>query len=240
MNRRQFCGLLGATIAGSVMLDSLYESPKSVHAEEINKSSRSFSAAKIPSEAWFAELRHKSARLRQEELRKRFSVIRESSEVVVFLSAVGLSAVFQSDLLKMAKETGLRVFVPPSGDDVVSAALNTIQQETPDYSTVAFSLGEAKDRSELIASSNTRRTSGYLYVRFFHESQIAVPQAIVSFETSRCLWELYVSADCFSVNPPSMEPVWNDDLRRECARLLDQTNVLFSGADAYTVCSVMV
>ena len=231
MNRRQFCGLLGGTVAGSVMLDSLHESPKSVRAEEANEFSPGFAATKIPSEAWFTELRHKPAQIRLEELRKRFFAIRENSEAILLLSAVGLSPVFQNDILQTAKETGLRVFVPPSEYNVVSATLDAIQQETQDYSTVAFPLGEANDRSGLVVSANSQRASGYLYTRFFHESQVAVPQAIVSFETSRCLWDLYVSADCFSANPSLAEPVWNDRLRREYARLLDQTNLQFSGAD---------
>ena len=240
MNRRQFCGLLGATVAGSVLLDSLHESPKNIRAEEANEISRSFSATKVPSEAWFTELRHRPARLRQEELRKRLSVIRENSEAIVLLPAVGLSSVFQAEILQVAKETGLRVFLPPSGCDVVSATLDAIQQETSDYFTVALPLSEAKDRPELIASPDSRRTSGYLYTRFFQEPQIVVPQAIVSFETSRCLWELYVSADGFSANPTLMEPVWNDDLRRKYARLLDRTNVQFSEADTRAVHNVMV
>ena len=213
------------------MLDSLCESAKNVCAEEVSKYSSGFSATKIPSEAWFTELRHKPARLRQEELCRRFSVIREGSEAIMLLSAVGLSPVFQNEILHTAKETGLRVFVPPGGDNVVSAALDVIQQKTPEYSTVAVPLGEANDRSEFVVDSNSRKASGYLYTRFFHESQIAVPQAIVSFETSRCLWELYVSADCFSANPSLTDPVWNNDLRQKYARLLDQTNVQFSEID---------
>ena len=242
MNRRQFCGLLGTTVAGSAMLDFLYVAPESVCGEEtsapLDDCSSMFSVAKIPLETWFTELRHKPLQIRLEELRRRLSAIRECSDAVVFLPAVGLSVVFQDEVFQRARETGLRVFMPPNGPDVTSAVLETIRQETLDFSTVAFPLCETKGRPELVAGSSSRMASGYLYTRCFHESQAVIPQAIVLFETSRCLWELYVSADCFSTKPSLAESVWNDGLRREYARLLDQTNVQFSETDEQKIQSV--
>jgi len=64
-----------------------------------------------------------------------------------------------------------------------------------------------------------------LYTRHFCESLPSVPLAVILFETSRCLWETYVSQDlCLSYNGTASR----DCVDREYARLIDRTRTQFS------------
>jgi len=220
--RRQFCGVLGGAVLGGAVLAG---------SEGVCKENNpplagdQFFVSKIHMEQWHVELRHKSPSARLDELRKRFAGLRMQSEAVLLVGAEGGPAPFQEELTRRAKEAALRILAPAENPETARSALETIQADSSEFTTLVFPLKETGHRIQIAASSPTQTVCGYLYTRFFHRSGVSVPLAVVLCETSRCLWETYVSPD----RPASCHPgpVSWDHIDREYVRLIDRTRVRF-------------
>ena len=230
--RRQFCGVLGGTLLGRVMAETVCANSLCVTGEkyaplQANNGFNKFSGSKIHLEQWFGELRHQSRQTRLEELRKRFVKIRTYSEAVLFIPGEVIVSAFQNDLAHEAKEAGLRIFSPPENVDFAQAALEQIQADSSGFTTFAFPLEETCDRVRIIAPSPSQTVQGYFYVRFFHRSAITLPLAVIVFEKSRCLWKTYIFRDLLLNLSCDMRKVSRDCVDHGYARLIDKTPMVF-------------
>jgi len=222
ITRRQFCGVLGGTVLGGSVLAS-WEG--AFGGKKIPPVEEQIFASKVHLEQWYAELRHKPPLVRLDALRKRFADIRENSDMVLFVGGAGISNPFHEELILTAKGTGLRILTPAGSSSVAALALEEIRAETTDFTTLAFPLAEIDNRFQIVRSVPSPMVCGYLYSRCFGESLPSVPLAVILFETSRCLWETYVSQDLVL---SSHRSVSRDNVDREYAKLIDQTCVQFS------------
>ena len=225
LSRRQFCGVLGGTMVGTVYAGSKSVLEEKDDLKSVPCQSNGFLASKIRPEQWSAELRHKSAQARRDELQKRFAAIRACSEAVLFAGAEGIPVVFQGELTCTAKEAGLRLLVPVENPDVAWAVLDEIQADSSEFTTLVFPLEEVGRQIQIAASPVSQAVCGYWYTRFLRRSAVTIPQAVVLFEASRCLWETYVSLETHPAVSSKSRPVSRDCVDREYARLIDRTRV---------------
>ena len=238
ITRRQFCGVLGGTLLGGTMVETVFANSRSVIDRSYDplRVKGEFSASKIYLEQWFGELRHQSGPSRREELRKRFTQIRTRSEAALFIPGEGIPVAFREDLVHEAKEAGLRIFSPPENTGFARSVLEEIHAGSSEFTTFAFPLEEACDRIKIIAPSSSQTTQGYLrgyfYMRFFGRSAVSLPLAVILFETSRCLWETYIFQDLLPGLSCEREASRSQTISWDCvhhgyARLIDQTQMVF-------------
>ncbi len=190
LSRRRFCGILGGVVVGVGVVDPVFadalrrDGNASFPTEAVG-----FSASKIHVSSWWTELRHRPVRSRLDTLRRRFNEIRARSEAVLFASDGGVHSAFRDELDRVAKDAGLRIFVPVEKSETAWTALETIDARSDEFETIAFPLHGSDDRIVVASCPSPPTTCGYLYTRFFRRAAVSVPQAVVLFETSRCLWE---------------------------------------------------
>jgi len=222
ITRRQFCGVLGGAVLGGTVFagwEGVFEGKNAPPVE------KQIFASKVHLEQWYAEFRHKPPLVRLDALRKRFVDIRERSEIALFVGGAGISSTFHEELTLTAKGAGLRILAPVGNSGVAALTLEEIRMATTDFTTLAFPLVETGNRFQIVRSVPSPIVCGYLYTRYFGESLSSVPLAVILFETSRCLWETYVSRD---LGLSSNESVSRNSIDREYAKLIDQTIVQFS------------
>ena len=225
--RRQFCGVLGGTVLGGTVLAG---SERGLEEKNALLTGDQFFASKVHLERWYAELRHKSPPVRLDELRKRFAEIRTGSEMVLFVSGGGVPNAFHEELSLTAKGMGLRILAPAENLEVADMVLKMIQTEASGFTTLAFPLVGIGNRIQTARPVSPQQVCGYLYTRQFSESLPSVPLAVILFETSRCLWETYVSPEMGHFCDRAYNPRSISRERIECeyARLIDRTCVQFS------------
>ncbi len=230
LSRRRFCSLLGGVVVGAgavetVFADTLRPSGDLPLPTEVS----GFSASKIHVLPWWTELRHRPERSRLDTIRQRLAEIRRDSETVLLAASSGVSSAFREELDRVAKDAGLRVFTRIERAETAWAALEKIDARSDEFATVAYPLQGSDNRIQIAVASppSSQTVCGYLYARFFHKAAVSVPQAVVLFEASRCLWETYASSETPEL--PSRDRMLSRDcVDREYARLIDRTRTRFS------------
>ncbi|MDR2756304.1 MAG: hypothetical protein LBC20_11410 [Planctomycetaceae bacterium] len=206
VNRREFCLSMGLVLTGSASVgipESLYTTAKK----------KSFRAKKIFLQHWSNEIEYETASRQTEILRQKLIRLRKEYDSIIVFPDNRVTLSFFDRFKREANNIGLALFVPASSDFVFPKRVNSVQ-----FLEVS---AEEIIEMETIEPANVK-TGGVLF---------SVPEErwLILFDSSRCLWTLFV---CRNDNVIISSSITNVRFSRlTTARILDR--LLTNGFDGF-------